>query len=154
MVRQTVYSFVSSKEELIEAVLTQRLWEIIEPIRESLGESAARPEEQLVEVFAVMVEVVRADPEFNEYAEALGLDRALQFLTGPTAAHEVTAEIVRPYYALAAAAGVLRSDISLDDTTWWARSVLAPLVVRGEVKGEELRRILRKFALPALLRDK
>jgi AcrR family transcriptional regulator len=153
MVRQTVYSFVSSKEELIELAFSERLGELIPPIVERIGEPPGGPGVELVEVFADMTEVVRVDREFNEYSAALGLDRALRFLTGPTAAHDAVIEIIRPFYARAAHAGVLRSDISLDDTAWWARNVLAPLIVRGDLDGEQLRRIVKKYALPALLTD-
>jgi AcrR family transcriptional regulator len=153
MVRQTVYAFVASKEELIELAFAERMRELIAPINERIGDPLPDASSRLVEAFVAMTEVARADHEFNEYARALGLDRALRFLTGPTAAHDVVVEILRPSYARAAGDALLRAGISLDDTAWWARNVLAALMVRGDVDSDELRRIVRKFALPALLRD-
>jgi AcrR family transcriptional regulator len=153
MVRQTVYSFVSSKEELIELAFAERLLELEQPIVERVGDPPGGARGALVEVMACMSEVVREDAEFLDYAQALGVGGALRFLTGPTAAQEPVAEILRPFYALAVREGVLRSDISLDDMAWWARNALAPLTLRGDVDAGELRRVLWKFALPALLRD-
>src|SRR5437763_5839257 len=94
--------------------------------------------EAIVECFAVMAEIASADTEFSEYADALGLERALQFLTGAYAPQQVVIEIVRPYYARAVADGILRHEISLDDMAWWPRNVLAPLVVRTDLDGAEL----------------
>jgi AcrR family transcriptional regulator len=151
MVRQTVYAFVSSREELIELALAARLPELTPAIVERTGTDHATVEDAFVDVFVTMAAVVREDPEFVEYAEALGLARALRFLTGDTAAQDVVMEIVRPQYERAATEGVLRPGISLPDVAFWARTVLAPPALRADVDDAELRRVLRKFALPALL---
>jgi AcrR family transcriptional regulator len=151
MVRQTVYAFVSSREELIELAFVARLRELVPTIVARLEPGPSDLVSAIVECFAVMAEVASADREFIEYADALGLERALQFLTGPYAPHSLVIEIVRPYYARAAAEGILRHGISLDDMAWWPRNVLAPLVVRTDVDGAQLRALLRRFALPALV---
>jgi AcrR family transcriptional regulator len=152
MVRQTVYTFVSSREELIELALAARTRELIPAIVDRIGSDRATVTDAFEDAFAAMAQIVRNDPEFNDYAGALGLARALRFLTGETAAHGMVAEIIRPHYERALGEGVLRSGISLDDCAFWARSVLAPLTLRADVDDAELRRVLRKFALPALLR--
>jgi hypothetical protein len=36
--------------------------------------------------------------------------------------------------------------------TWWARMFLAPLIARPELNGDALRSMIRRFALPALVR--
>ena len=151
MVRQTVYAFVSSRDELIELALAARMRELIPSIETRIGTDHATVTDAFVDAFAAMADVVRDDPEFNEYAGALGLARALRFLTGSTAPNEVVAEILRPHYDRAAAEDALRPGITLDDVAFWARSVLAPLTLRADVDDAELRRVLRKFALPALL---
>lgn len=151
MVRQTVYAFVSSREELIELAFAARLRELVPVIVDRLDPATPQLADAIVECFAAMAEVASADPEFSEYSDALGLERALQFLTGPYAPHRIVIDIVRPYYARAAAEGRLRHDVSLDDMAWWPRNVMAPLVVRTDLDGAELRAVLRKFALPALM---
>jgi AcrR family transcriptional regulator len=152
MVRQTVYAFVSSRDELIELALATRMRELIPSIEARIGSDQATVSDAFVDAFAAMADVVRHDPEFNEYAGALGLARALRFLTGASAPHEIVVEIVRPRFDRAAAEGMLQPGISLDDVAFWARSVLAPLTLRADVDDAELRQVLRKFALPALLR--
>ena len=152
MVRQTVYAFVSSREELIELALAARMRELVPEIERRIGTEHATVSEAFVDAFAAMADVVREDPEFTEYAGALGLARALRFLTGGTAPQDVVMEIVGPYYDRAQADGMLQPGISLADVAFWARSVLAPLTLRADVDDAELRRVLRKFALPALLR--
>src|SRR5882762_436713 len=82
MVRQTVYAFVSSREELIELAFAARMRELIPLITERLDPDVPELTDAIVECFAVMAEVASADTEFNEYSDALGLERALQFLTG------------------------------------------------------------------------
>jgi len=152
MVRQTVYTFVSSREELIELALAARMRELIPAIEARIGADHATVTDAFVDTFAAMAAIVREDPEFNEYAGALGLARALRFLTGAAAPHDVVMEIVRPHYDRAVAEDVLVPGITLADVAFWARSVLAPLTFRADVDDAELRRVLRKFALPALVR--
>ena len=154
VVRQTLYAFVSSREELIRCVFAARLRELSATIEDRLRDRAEPLPDSLVECMAVMAEVGREDREFAELAEALGQGGALRFMTGPGAAHAVVVKLVRPYYARAAQEGLLRNGISLDDMAWWVRNALAPLLVRTDVDGDELRHIVRKFVLPALLRDR
>lgn len=153
MQRQRLYSFVSSRDELIELAFAARLRELMPEISRR-SRSEPRPvAEEITNVFAVMTVVVRQDAEFIEYSRALGLERALRFLTGSSASLAVVAEILEPLYVRAVSTRALRPDISLDDMAWWASNMLAPVAVRADVDGLELRRIIRKFAVPALIVD-
>src|SRR5262249_57082948 len=77
VVRQTVYDFVSSRRELLELALAERLLELSEVILERVRVDAGTVPEALVECLAVIIETVRADPEVVDISEALGPAEAI-----------------------------------------------------------------------------
>jgi AcrR family transcriptional regulator len=151
MARQNVYAYVSSREELIELAFAARAYELKPIILERLDPHAEDLADAIVECLAVLLEVSIADREFNEYTAGLGVARALQWLTGRGAPHDVVREVMRPYYARAVEEGVIRNNVSLDEVAWWSRNILAPLVVHDELDASHLREVLKKLALPAFI---
>jgi len=153
MARQTVYDFVSSRQELLELALAQRLLElsdvILTRVRPLRGPVAAA----LVEYLAVIVETVREDPEFLDVSDALGPADAIRFLTGPSTAQLAARRSIEPFYERARSETALRPGITLDDMAEWMRVVCTPLTTRADLNARELRAWLTKFALPPLLNE-
>lgn len=111
--------------------------------------------EDLVELMAVMTEVMSTDPECTALLEAMTPRTALHFMSAPDSeVHPVVMEVLAPLHARAEQAGLLREDVSLHDMAMWSRVALAPLAQRDQLPPAELRDIVRRFVLPAFLRDR
>jgi AcrR family transcriptional regulator len=153
MVRQTVYLFVDSRAHLLELAMAARMDELrAEVFKRSLRNGSLVDE--LIDALAVMTEVMRADPECGELAEAMSPPAALRFMAGPDSeAHPVAASVLEPLYERAERESLLRPGLTLDEMAWWARNVLAPLSQRRDLSAEALRTIVRRFAIPAFLVD-
>lgn len=153
MVRQSVYLFVESRAHLLELAMAARMHELrAEVFRRALRTGDLVDE--LVDTMAVMTEVLRADPECAELAEAMSPPNALRFMAGrDSEAHPVAASVLEPLYERAARESLLRPGLTLDEMAWWTRNVLAPLAQRLDLSAEELRAIIRRFAIPAFLVD-
>jgi len=153
MVRQTVYAFVSSRDELLEAVLAQRLLELAQVVLDDVSVEGDLAD-ALVECLARITEIVREDPEFVDVSEALGTAEAFRFMTGPSAAQDAALKAMAPFYERARQAKALRAGITLELMAAWTRSVCAPLTARVDLGPTELRSWLRAFALPPLLNER
>lgn len=153
MVRQTLYAFVASKDELLERVLAERLLELADVVLGSVsveGELA----DALVECLARITEIVREDPEFVDVSEALGTLEAFRFMTGPSDAQLAARKAMERLYTRAREERALRDGVTLDDMAAWTRGVCAPLTAQVDLEPAALRAWLRKFALPPLLNER
>jgi AcrR family transcriptional regulator len=154
VVRQTVYDFVSSRQELLELALAERLLELSDVILRGVDVERGELADALVECMAVIVETVREDPEFLDIAEALGPLAAMRFMTGPSGAQAGALRAMEPFYERARRERALRPGISLEDMASWLRLTCAPLTTRTDLSPDELRAWLTKFALPPLLTER
>jgi AcrR family transcriptional regulator len=152
MVRQTVYDFVENRERLIGLAMAARMTEFAGPVkvRFHAGGDVA---DDLVELLAVMTEVMNTDPECAELAAGMTPQQALRFMSGPdSAAQPVVVDILSTTYDRAGHAGLLRAGLTVDEMAAWARTTLAPLAQRDDLSPAELRSVIRRFVLPAFLR--
>jgi AcrR family transcriptional regulator len=152
IVRQTVYDFVESRSHLIGLAMAARMTEFAGPVKERFrpGGDVA---DDLVELLAVMTEVMNTDPECAELATGMTPQAALRFMAGPDSeAQPVVVDILDPVAQRARDAGLLRPGVTVDDMAAWARNALAPLAQRDDLRPEQLREVIRRFVLPAFLR--
>jgi AcrR family transcriptional regulator len=152
MVRQTIYDFVANKGELVDLALAARIEELGGIVRARPLRRRADIRERLVELFAVIVETCRDDPEFNVLTGALGERHAFQYMAGPSALTETMTTVVAEIFEEADHSGVLRRDVPQRQIVEWLQAMLATLVVREDLDRDRLRDTLRAFALPAVLR--
>ena len=155
MVRQTVYDFVESRAQLLGLAMAARMREFAGPVHERFHANAATRDvaEDLVEMLAVMTEVMNTDPECAELAAGMTPQNALRFMSGPDSeAQPVVVGILAPVYERAVESGELRAGLTLEEMAAWSRSVLAPLAQRDDLTPEGLRAIIRRFVLPSFLR--
>jgi len=153
MARQTVYDFISSRQELLELALAERLLELSDVILTGVRAVRGSVARALVEYMAVIVETVREDPEFLDISEALGPAAAIRFMTGPSAAQPPALRAMQPFYERARSEDALRPGVTLDDMAEWIRIVCTPLTMRDDLDARQLRAWLAKFALPPLLKE-
>ena len=150
--RQTLYSFVAGRRELIELALIARSRELMDATRVGAASTELPVPEDLVEFIAIMVELTRDDREFRELAGGLSRNDAFPFLTGPTPMRGIVLDGLQPLFDRAAAVGVLREDRTHLDLAGWVQTVCGPLATRADLTAESLRETLREYVLPALLR--
>jgi TetR/AcrR family transcriptional regulator, repressor for uid operon len=151
VVRQTVYDFVSSRRELLELALAERLLELADVILGGLDVEGGEVSDALVEGMAVIIETVGKDPEFVDISEALGPAEAIRFWTGPSAAQAAAVKAMEPFYERAVSEDALRPGLTLDEMASWIRFVCSPLTARSDLDAKALRGWLARFALPPLL---
>jgi len=154
MVRQTVYDFVESRAHLLELAMAARMSELGGAVNERF-----HPEgdivEDLVELTAVMTEVMSSDPECTELATGMTPRNAMRFISSPDSeAQPVVVGILAPIYERAGEAGLLQPGLSIEDMAAWLRSACAPLSQRDDMTPDELRTIIRRFLVPVFLTDR
>ena len=153
MVRQTLYKFVAGRAELIELAFAARMRELGAIVEDRVDPGSGDLPSSLTDCLATMIEVLRADEETAGLIAAMNPANVFQFMTGPESpAQEPARRVLEPYYERASAEEALRPELSLDEMTWWARMFLAPLIARADLDAEALRSLIRRFALPALIR--
>lgn len=153
MVRQTVYDFVESRAHLLELAMAARMSEFGGSVNERF-----HPEgdvvDDLVELTAVMTEVMSSDPECTELAAGMTPRNAMRFISSPDSeAQPVVVGILAPIYERAKEAGLLQPGLSIEDMAAWLRSACAPLSQRDDLTPAELRRIIRRFLVPVFLTE-
>jgi AcrR family transcriptional regulator len=153
MVRQTLYDWVSSRDELVDLAMAQRTRELGEIIRARRVDRRVPVAEQIVDVLVAMIELAGGDPEFELLAQAMPERHAFAFMAGPSALTDVVESVLGPYFDRARAEGILREDMGLRALAEWVQTVLAPLRTRDDLDPGSLRRQLRFFLLPALIRE-
>ena len=152
MVRQTVYDWVASRDQLVDLAMAQRIRELGDRVRSRPVPAGLALEDQLVDVLSFMVDVASSDAEFESLARAMPEEHAFHFIAGPSALTDVVEEILQPFFERAQAEGSLRDDLGTRALAEWVQLVLAPLRGRSDLDPGEIAVQLRYFLLPALLR--
>lgn len=151
--RATVYRYFADRDELILVVLQRDAGRFLDRLTAVI---AGQPDlaSALVDGVLYTIDAVQTD---NNLA-LLFVPEAVGITTAVAGASEVlfglTAELLRPFFETARAAGELRAGVDLDDAAEWVqRTVLSLLTFPGPVQRspEEQRRFLRTFLVPALV---
>lgn len=151
--RATVYRYFADRDELILVVLQRDAGRFLDRLTTVI---AGQPDlaSALVEGVLYTIDAVRTDDNLA----MLFVPEAVGITTAVAGASEVlfglTAELLRPVFEAASAAGELRAGVDLDDAAEWVqRAVLSLLTFPGPVERspEELRRFLRTFLVPAVV---
>jgi AcrR family transcriptional regulator len=153
MVRQTLYDWVSSRDELVDLAMAERTRELGEIIRARRADRQVPVGEQILDVLAAMIELAGNDRELELLAQAMPERHAFAFLSGPSALTDVVEAVLEPYFERARQEGILREDMGSRALAEWVQTVLAPLRTRDDLDSASLRRLLRFFLLPALVRE-
>jgi AcrR family transcriptional regulator len=153
MVRQTVYDWVASRDELVDLAMARRIRELGAIIQGRANDPRQGLADQLVEVLADMIELAADDVEFENLAQAMPEAHAFAFIAGPSELTDVVGEILEPFLERARGEGVLRDGMGDRALAEWVQIVLAPLRGRRDLDPQALRQRLRYFLLPALLQE-
>jgi AcrR family transcriptional regulator len=154
MPRQTLYEFIASRDDLVDAVLVVRIKEIAEDIK-PLGVEAVSFEEALVETSAAAVERARSDPELMNIFTTGPVDRVQDVVTGSyPEIHAIVAALLGPILDRGAESGLLRADKSRDQLVDWIRVVYLLLINQPKESPGRVRELIADFLLPSIMFSK
>jgi AcrR family transcriptional regulator len=152
--RQTLYEYVSSRDEVVDAVLVQRIKEIAEDLTPSTvgGTSFA---DAFVETSAAAITTARGDDELMNIVATGPIDRVQDIVTGPHAeVHDVVAHLLEPILDRGLETGELRTDKTRDDIIDWVRIVFLSLISQTSIELDAVSDLIAGFLLPSIMFDK
>ncbi|EHB44359.1 regulatory protein TetR [Mycolicibacterium rhodesiae JS60] len=148
--RQTLYSYVSSREDLVDAVLVRRIQEIADEIKPATTRRSF--EDAFVETSLAAVDKARNDPELMNIFTTGPADRVRDVVTGDfPEIHAIVANLLGPIFDRGEEAGVLRTDKTRDEIVDWIRVVYLALINQppGDATHEEA--YVADFLLPSIM---
>jgi AcrR family transcriptional regulator len=151
MPRQTLYEYISSRDDLVDAVLVKRIKEIADDIK-PLGAEGISFDDALVETSAAAVKRARSDPELMNIVATGPNDRVQEVVTGGyPEIHDIVANLLGPILDRGLKAGMLRSDKTRDEIVDWIRVFYLSLINQpGKDSGRE-RDMVADFLLPSIM---
>ena len=153
--RPALYRYVSSRDEIIERVIIDRVEELGEGFR-PLFEDATSFAEAFVAVSLAAVNAARLDPELQALFETTTGSRIVQVMAGPSTGaesgfHDFVKGFFKDAFAAARASGELRTDVSDDAMVEWIRGVYMMMILREDLDGEREKEMIVSFLLRSLL---
>jgi AcrR family transcriptional regulator len=150
--RPTLYEYVSSRNDLIDAVIVDRIRAIVDRLVKIVAESSSFAE-AVVETSVRGIELTRTDRELTNIFATTPYRQVHQIMEGPNPAVVLlVTEFLQPIIKLGVAENLLRPDITEELLVGWFRAVYSGFIYREEVDSEEIRTLMRTFLLPSLLR--
>jgi AcrR family transcriptional regulator len=153
LARQTLYDFVSGRDQLIELALVACCGELQQRLDAALAGGPTDLRERFVEVLARAVEIASADEEFGALAAALPPETVDRIIGGASAVQALLARSLRPVLDQAAAAGQLRAAVTVDEASQWLLGVISFALLRENHDGTALRKEFRTYAVPSVFAD-
>jgi AcrR family transcriptional regulator len=153
LARQTLYDFVTGRDQLIELALVDCCGELQQRLDAALADGPADLRERFVEVLARAVEIASTDEEFGALADALPPETVDRIIGGATAVQALLAKSLRPVLEQAADAGQLRDGVAVDEASRWLLGVISFALLRENLNADALRRELRTYAVPSVFAD-
>lgn len=148
--RPALYRYVASREEIIEAVIIQRVEELADDFRSLIGASASFAD-AFVEVSMAAINSARLDPELQALFETTTGTRIIQVMAGAnTVFHEFVKGFFKDAFAAARATGELRADVSDDALSDWYRGVIMMMILREDLDAERERAMVKDFLLRSI----
>jgi AcrR family transcriptional regulator len=150
MPRQALYDYVSSRDELVDAVLVARISEIAEEVSvpDECPASVA-----FVEASLDAIRRARRDPELMNVVATGPSDRVQAVVTGPHAEiHEIVGRLLDPVLSRAGEDGGPRTDRSRDEIIDWVRIVYLSLITQLDIDPDRERALVEGFLLPSVIR--
>jgi AcrR family transcriptional regulator len=151
LARQSLYSFVAGRRELVELALVARCSELAPRFMLKPGVVISNVPDAFVEMTATMVECTRGDEEFLALATALPREHLFAVLAGPSRIREMVIDSLAPVLDAAGDRGMLRDSLSRRDMCAWVQTVLTSLAGRPDLDAASLRATLRNYLVPAVL---
>lgn len=153
LARQTLYDFVTGREQLIELALVACCGELQQQLDAALADGPTDLRDRFVEVLARAVEIASTDEEFGALAQALPPDAVDRIIGGATAVAALLTKSLRPVLEDADAAGQLRPGVIVDEAGQWLLGVISFALLREHLDAAALRKEFRTYAVPSVFID-
>ena len=154
MPRQTLYEYVSSRDDLVDSVLVARIKEIAEDLKPLAAEGMSFAE-AMVETSVAAIERARNDRELMNIFTTGPNDRIQEVVTGPyPEIHDIVVDLLGPILDRAAESNLLRIDKTRDEIVDWIRVVYLVLITQPDAAPRNERSILADFLLPSIMFSK
>ena len=149
--RQTIYEYVASRDDLVDAVLLARIKEIAEDLK-PLARKGASFVEAFVETSAAAIERARSDHELMNIFTTGPSDRFQDVVTGPyPEIHDIVADLLGPILDYGRETKMLRTDKTIDELIDWIRVVYLSLITQSNPAAQNDRDIVADFLLPSIM---
>lgn len=149
--RPALYRYVSSRDEIVEAVILERVEELADGFR-SVVTDAPSFAEAMVEASLAAVNAARLDPELQALFETTTGTRIIQVMAGPNPGfHDFVKGFFTDAFAAARASGELRDDVTDDAMVDWIRGIIMMMILREDLDAERERDMVRDFLLRSLM---
>jgi AcrR family transcriptional regulator len=152
--RQTLYEYVSSRDEMVDAVLVQRIKEIAEDLTPS-GDENTPFTDAFIQTSAAAITKARSDHELMNIVATGPIDRVQDIVTGPHAeVHDVVAHLLETILDRGLESGQLRTDMTRDDIIDWVRIVYLSLISQTAIELDKVSDLVAGFLLPSIMFSK
>jgi AcrR family transcriptional regulator len=152
--RQTLYEYVSSRDEMVDAVLVQRIKEIAEDLTPS-GDENTPFTDAFIQTSAAAITKARSDHELMNIVATGPIDRVQDIVTGPHAeVHDVVAHLLETILDRGLESGQLRTDLTRDDIIDWVRIVYLSLISQTAIELDKVSDLVAGFLLPSIMFSK
>ncbi|HTK67160.1 MAG TPA: TetR/AcrR family transcriptional regulator [Pseudonocardia sp.] len=151
MARSRLYKSITTRQQVIEGAILERLKEIANEIKPLLAHSPSLADALMTGSLATTA-ATRGDPELTHLVETANTIRLHTVLTGrDPLAHEAFLSLWQEVFERGRARGELRDDVTDGDLIEWLSGVQMMLSLREDLEPARERRLLAKFLLPAFL---
>jgi len=145
--RQTIYEYVSSRDDLVDAVLVARIKEIAEDLK-----PLAREGRSFIDAFVAAIQRARSDPELMNIFTTGPNDRVQDVVTGPyPEIHDIVVDLLSPILDKGLQTRKLRTDKTADELIDWIRVVYLSLITQPNPVAQNERDIVAGFLLPSIM---
>jgi AcrR family transcriptional regulator len=150
--RAYLYTFVSSREELIELAILARCEEFGDELEAEARTAGGDIAEELVALAVRAISMALGDPEFARLANALPRTRLAHLLnSAESPMHSILIRSYEPLLARALWERRLRTDVPLDRIYAWIQLLNGHLTSRQDLDDRGRRQLLEDFLLPSIL---
>lgn len=153
--RQTLYEYVSSRDEVVDAVLVQRIKEIAHDLTPPAPEDGMSFADAFVETSAAAVLKARDDHELMNVVATGPIERVQDIVTGPHAEiHDIVAHLLEHILDRGVQTGELRTDKTREAIIDWVRVVYLSLISQTSIGPGKVRELVESFLLPSIMFSK
>jgi AcrR family transcriptional regulator len=151
MARSRLYKSITTRQQVIEGAILERLKEIADEIKPLLARCPSLADALMTGSLATTA-ATRGDPELTHLVETANTIRLHTVLTGrDPLAHEAFLSLWQEVFEQGRARGELRDDVTDSELIEWLSGVQMMLSLREDLEPARERRLLDKFLLPAFL---
>jgi AcrR family transcriptional regulator len=149
--RPALYRLFPNRQTLVDAVLRQRIEELVDkvlPVALSSGSFA----EAFLEGAMAGIDYVRSTPDLRRLLRETSIDDASRTILRPgTAMGQLTASLWKPILDWGRGRGEVRADLVDEDFIEWTGTIILVYSAREDIPHERLRMLLRSYLLPVVV---